>query len=141
MIRLTKIFHFEMAHAINNFPGICRYIHGHSYKLHVTVSSKHDIEKYIESPGYIIDFKDLKDVVFNEVILQLDHKLLLSEDYIKNNPGLAMHGNLVKWEAEPTVENLLVFVRKKLKDSLPSHITLTGLKIFETADSFAEWSV
>ena len=140
MIHLTKKFHFEMAHAINNFPGVCRFIHGHSYKLHVTVSSNHNIENYIDSPGYIIDFKDLKELVYNEIILEFDHKLVVSTDFIKNNHGIAAQGNVVEWEAEPTVENMLVFIRKKLISKLPSHIKLTGLKIYETADSYAEWN-
>ena len=141
MINLTKIFHFEMAHAINNFPGACRFIHGHSYKLEISVSSKHDIQKYIESPGYIIDFKDLKDIVYKEIIAELDHKLVLSADFIKNNLAIASQGNIVEWEAEPTVENMLVYMRKKLLNKLPTHVTLTGLKIYETADSFAEWKL
>lgn len=141
MINLTKIFHFEMAHAINNFPGVCRYIHGHSYKLYITVSAKHDIEKYIDSPGYIIDFKDLKDIVYKEIIANFDHKLVVSKDFITNNQGMASQGNIVLWDAEPTVENMLVYIRKKLLKKLPTHIKLTGLKIFETADSYAEWHI
>jgi 6-pyruvoyltetrahydropterin/6-carboxytetrahydropterin synthase len=36
-IRLTKEFNFEMAHALWNYDGLCKNIHGHSYKLLVTV--------------------------------------------------------------------------------------------------------
>ena len=40
MLKLTKIFHFEMAHAIHGYAGACKHIHGHSYELHVTVTEK-----------------------------------------------------------------------------------------------------
>ncbi|NUM31387.1 MAG: 6-carboxytetrahydropterin synthase [Bacteroidetes bacterium] len=141
MISLTKIFHFEMAHAIDNFPGVCQYIHGHSYKLHVTFSSKHDIEKYVKSPGYIVNFEELKEIIKAEIISNFDHKLLLSKNYLKTNPEFSNHGNLIVWDAEPTLENLLVYIRKKLKNKLPQGVVLSGLKIFETDETFAEWKL
>jgi 6-pyruvoyltetrahydropterin/6-carboxytetrahydropterin synthase len=63
MLQLTKIFHFEMGHAIYGYTGICKNIHGHSYELHVTVSAEEEKQDYIASPGFIIDFKEIKKLL------------------------------------------------------------------------------
>ena len=78
MLTLTKIFHFEMAHAIYGYLGACKNIHGHSYELHVTVTTSEQVKEFIPAPGFIIDFKEIKQVVFASVIQSLDHKLVLS---------------------------------------------------------------
>jgi 6-pyruvoyltetrahydropterin/6-carboxytetrahydropterin synthase len=46
---------------------------------------------------------------------------------------------LVKWDAEPTAENMLIFIKQMLSKSLPDNIKLVYLKLFETKDSYAEW--
>ena len=68
MLTLTKIFHFEMAHAIYGYSGACKDIHGHSYELHVTVSSSNKGIDFLPSPGFIIDFKEIKQAVLSSVI-------------------------------------------------------------------------
>ncbi len=139
MIRLTKIFHFEMAHAINGYQGACKNIHGHSYELHVTVTSKNDNENYIPAPGFIIDFKEIKSLVTSSVIEIFDHKIVLSSDFISANPAFVSQGNLVTWDAEPTAENMLLFIKQTLTERLPDEVKLVQLKLFETKDSYAEW--
>ena len=139
MLFVTKIFYFEMAHAIFGYPGACRNIHGHSYKLHVSVSSASGSEDYIPTPGFEIDFKEIKKVVAESVIKSLDHKLVLSRDYLAQHPTLLSQENLVAWEAEPTAENLLIYIRRLLENSLPDGVKLAKLKIYETKDSYAEW--
>lgn len=140
MLRLTKIFQFEMAHALNGYEGACRYIHGHSYTLHVTVTNGQTDDDYIPAPGIIVDFKELKKIVSTAVIKNFDHRLLLSEQYIKANVALSSCENLVVMEAEPTAENMLIFIRRALAKALPAGVQLATLKLFETADSYAEWN-
>ena len=72
MIQLTKIFHFEMAHAIDGYPGACKNIHGHSYELHVQVNSGNHSNEYIEGIGLAIDFKDIKNIVKSHIIDAFD---------------------------------------------------------------------
>lgn len=139
MLFVTKIFHFEMAHAIYRYPGVCRNIHGHSYTLHVSVSSSGSSDDFIPTPGFEIDFKEIKKVVVGSVIKSLDHKLILSRDYLAQYPTLLSLENLVVWEAEPTAENLLIYIRRLLENSLPEGVKLAKLKIYETKDSYAEW--
>jgi 6-pyruvoyltetrahydropterin/6-carboxytetrahydropterin synthase len=139
MINLTKIFHFEMAHAIHGYPGQCQNIHGHSYELHVTVSSKAEYNDYIPSPGFVIDFKDIKSIVKGLVIECLDHKLVLSQAFLKEYTSLKKAENLVIWKQEPTAENMLVFIQQILSKTLRDDVQLAQLKLYETKDSYAEW--
>ncbi len=139
MLQVTKIFHFEMAHALAGYEGACKNIHGHSYELHVTVLKSWDDQQYLPSPGFVIDFKEIKKLVNEYVIKELDHKLLLSKAYLGKQSHLCTLENLVIWEAEPTAENILIFIRRVLEKHLSASIQLAGLKLFETKDSYAEW--
>jgi 6-pyruvoyltetrahydropterin/6-carboxytetrahydropterin synthase len=47
--------------------------------------------------------------------------------------------NLVAWEAEPTAENLLLFIKRAIQDELPDDIKLTELRLYETKNSYATW--
>ncbi|HDR67792.1 MAG TPA: 6-carboxytetrahydropterin synthase, partial [Bacteroidaceae bacterium] len=76
-IRVTIEFGFEMAHALWNYDGACKNIHGHSYKLFVTVIGRPSDREGHPKFGMVIDFKDLKDIVKNSVIKQLDHALVV----------------------------------------------------------------
>ncbi len=140
MIKLTKIFHFEMAHALHGYTGNCKNIHGHSYELHVTFTAAANNQSYIPAPGIIIDFKDIKKLVQDSVIEKFDHCLLLSNDFITGNPSLSTLANLVIFEAEPTAENLLLYIKQILQKILPDKIKLVHLKLFETKDSYATWT-
>ena len=139
MLKLTKIFHFETAHAIHGYEGACKNIHGHSYELHVTVVADTVYEDFIPAPGYIIDFKEIKKIVKDQVIQNFDHKLILSEAYIADHQITTKAENLIIWKAEPTAENILLYISNTLINSLPNPIQVDHLKLYETKDSYAEW--
>lgn len=139
MLLLTKIFHFEMAHAIDGYNGVCKNIHGHSYELHVTVGSDEKEQDFIPAPGFVLDFKELKQLVNTAVVDLFDHKLVLSKNYIAKHPHVQTQENLVFWEAEPTAENLLLYMQRVIRKSLPAEMKLTELKLYETKNSFATW--
>lgn len=140
MISITKIFRFETAHAIYGYEGPCAHIHGHGYELHVRVAAPDDNGKYIGGTGIIIDFKELKAIVQSAVIKKLDHKLLLSKEYLANTANQFQDQGVVVFEAEPTAENLLIFIRKEIQNLFPAQIKLVSLTLWETRDSYAEWS-
>lgn len=140
MLRVTKIFHFEMAHAIHGYAGPCKNIHGHTYELHVSVSSDSQAAAYLPGNGFVIDFKDIKKLVRESVIKKLDHSLVLSNHFLAENPALSALENLVVFEWEPTAENLLHFIKLVLTRVLPDTIKLASLQLFETKDSYATWS-
>jgi 6-pyruvoyltetrahydropterin/6-carboxytetrahydropterin synthase len=129
-----------MAHALDGYNGPCRNIHGHTYELYVTITTSADDDSYFPAPGFIIDFKLLKQLVNLTVIEKFDHKLALSKTYLNRFPTLIEQKNLEILEFEPSVENLLLFIQRSLSSALPQGVKLTGLRLFETRDSYAEWT-
>ena len=71
---VTKRFTFEACHRLPDYDGLCSELHGHSYKLEVTVGG--EIETYGPHKGMIIDFKQLKRVVEENVVSRFDHSCL-----------------------------------------------------------------
>ena len=128
-----------MAHAIFGYAGKCKNIHGHSYVLHVTVAGNINDDDFIPAPGFIFDFKQLKQIVNETIIKKLDHQLVLSNEYLKSNTALTSAENIFVWEMEPSAENILIHVKQNLQKAFPKEIKLTKLMLFETADSYAEW--
>jgi 6-pyruvoyltetrahydropterin/6-carboxytetrahydropterin synthase len=139
MITITKIFRFETAHAIYGYQGPCAHIHGHSYELHVRVAAEENEAGYIGGTGIIIDFKDLKALVQTAVIKKLDHKLVLSKEYLAATTNSFANQEVVIFDAEPTAENLLIYIRKEIQNLFPQNIRLRSLTLWETRDSYAEW--
>lgn len=134
-IIITKIFSFEAAHALLDYDGPCRNIHGHSYKLWVSVSGEIDPKS-----GMILDFGDLKSIVNEVIISKYDHSLMLSADDEKTNKtsGLFLE-NLIVLPFNPSSENLIIYFSELINESLPARIRLFKLKLYETETSFAEW--
>ena len=81
-IRITKSFNFETAHALYGYDGKCKNIHGHSYKLYVTVIGIPISEPNHVKYGMVIDFGDLKKIVREEVVDVFDHATIFN----KNSP-------------------------------------------------------
>ena len=140
MIAISKIFRFEAAHAIDHYPGSCSQIHGHSYQLQVAVKPNRQSQDFIPGLGMVMDFKVLKSIVQDCAIRLLDHKLLLSKSYLAKSENNFSNEELVIFDFEPTAENLLRFLKMKIVPQLPQEILLVSLKLWETHDSFAEWS-
>jgi 6-pyruvoyltetrahydropterin/6-carboxytetrahydropterin synthase len=78
-------------------------------------------------------------MVQQAVIEKFDHRIILSANYLQSNPEMKNLPNLEIWEAEPTAENILLYVKDTLRAVFPDEIRLHQLKLYETADSYAEW--
>ena len=140
-LRVTKSFTFEMAHALWNYDGPCRNIHGHSYKLFVTVTGQASTDLKSTKLGMVVDFSDLKKIVNEKVVERFDHSVVISER--ASQPEIArveqMFDKYYVVDYQPTCENLVTNMAGILKDELPEGITLYSLKLVETASSWAEW--
>jgi 6-pyruvoyltetrahydropterin/6-carboxytetrahydropterin synthase len=141
IIRLTKEFSFEMAHALRNYDGPCRNIHGHSYRLFVTLQGTPLQEKGNPKNGMVIDFTDIRNLVAGEILNVFDHSVTISEDYGKDKLQSlqAMFENIIIVSYQPTCENLVTDFADRIKNRLPGNIRLFSLKLYETATSYAEW--
>lgn len=108
-IRVTREFSFEMAHVLGNYDGPCRNIHGHSYKLLVTLTGIPADDKTSPKNGMVIDFAEMKRIVNREIISIFDHSVVLSKEYEKDklNSLLEMFENINLVDYQPTSENLV----------------------------------
>jgi 6-pyruvoyltetrahydropterin/6-carboxytetrahydropterin synthase len=141
LIRVTKEFSFEMAHALWNYDGPCRNVHGHSYRLFVTISGVPVDDPGDPKNGMVIDFTDLKNIVRKEIIDVFDHAVTVSGNYDMDRIGTlkSMFGNTVVVDYQPTCENLVADFAGRIKKNLPEKVKLHSLKLYETANSYAEW--
>src|SRR5690606_42000445 len=78
IVRVTKSFNFETAHALYGYDGKCKNIHGHSYNLFVTVKGTPIQEADNPKFGMVIDFADIKKIVKNEDVDKFDYAILLN---------------------------------------------------------------
>lgn len=141
-IRITKQFNFETGHALFGYDGKCRNVHGHSYKLSVTVIGIPITDTAHVKLGMVIDFGDLKKIVKEEIVDQFDHATVFN----KNTPHIELAKELtdrdhvvILAEYQPTSENMVIDFAARIKARLPQNIHLHSLKLQETDTSFAEW--
>lgn len=110
-MELSCTFRFAASHFLTKYHGKCENLHGHNYKIIVTIFGD------VRSDGMVMDFKIIKDIVKSEVISKLDHNHL--NDIIDN----------------PSAENLAIWIWDKIADKLP----LRKIAVYETADYLAEY--
>lgn len=141
VIRLTKEFSFEAAHALGGYDGPCREIHGHSYRLFVTVKGSPSTDEEDPKQGMVLDFGLLKRIVGEEIVSRFDHALVL-----RSNVDAELRcvlgerfGNVVTVDYQPTCEHMLADFARRLIRRLPAGVTLHALRLHETATSYAEW--
>ena len=141
-IRITKQFNFETGHALYGYDGKCRNVHGHSYKLSVTVFGSPITDTTNVKLGMVIDFGDLKKIVKEEIVDQFDHATVFNKNtpHVELAKELVDRGhNVILADYQPTSENMVIDFAAKIKARLPKNITLHSLKLQETETSFAEW--
>ncbi|MEI6488236.1 MAG: 6-carboxytetrahydropterin synthase [Bacteroidota bacterium] len=139
-IRLTKEFSFEMAHALFGYDGPCKSVHGHSYKLSVTVKGTPNTNENQSKYGMVIDFNELKSIV-KPIIDELDHATMLNANspHKKLASKNALFDKLVLVNYQPTCENMLIDMADYIQLRLPKNVNLHHLKLQETPTSYAEW--
>jgi len=141
VIRVTREFSFEMSHVLWNYDGPCRNVHGHSYRLFVTIAGIPARDTSNPKNGMVIDFTDLKNIVMREIVNIFDHSVVISNDFdeVKREMMKQTFGNTVIVDYQPTCELLVNDFAGRISKHLPAGITLHSLKLYETAKSYAEW--
>ena len=142
LIRITKQFSFETGHALYGYDGKCKNVHGHSYKLWVTVIGEPVDDETNVKLGMVIDFGDLKKIVKQEIVDVFDHATVFNKNtpHIELAEELQARGHTVILVGyQPTSENMIQDFANKIKLRLPEHIKLFSLKLQETETSYAEW--
>lgn len=141
-IRITKQFSFETGHALYGYDGKCKNVHGHSYRLDVTVIGQPITDNTNVKFGMVIDFTDLKKIVKEEIVDVFDHATVFN----KNTPHVELakelqerDHNVLLVDYQPTSEMMVIDFASKIKKRLPNNIELHSLKLQETATSYAQW--
>lgn len=142
IVRLTKLFSFEAAHSLEGYDGACREIHGHSYKLYVTIKGTPNSDECDPKLGMVMDFRDLKQIVNEQIISPFDHAFVLRRTEENSRLYEMLRDRferIVLVEFQPTTENLISEFARRLQRHLPENIKLHSLRLHETETSFVEW--
>ena len=122
-----------MGHRLPEHFGLCKNIHGHSYKMIV------EFEGELDEQGMVIDFYDVEKII-NPVIEKLDHAFMVKDDdkiILEFLEKLDSKKVVVNFFA--TVENICKYLSDKIKSSgLPQNIKGLKVRVYETAEDYAE---
>lgn len=135
MLTVTKSVKFDAAHVLTNHQGLCKNLHGHTYRVEVSVA---------QEPGstadMVIDFKDLKRTCEEVILARFDHAFMYDETSEGESELAAVVMKLgmraVAMPFRSTAENLARYFFGELK----AHVAgITAVKVWETPDSHAEY--
>lgn len=120
VVSVTKEFTFDSAHFLNKYEGKCANLHGHTYKLQVTVSGK------LNKQGMVIDFNELKEIINKKIVAIFDHKVI-NEVFPYN----------------PTAENMTIYffevIKEYLEKNYKNKIFVERVRLYETPTSYVEY--
>lgn len=109
-MKIAKEFTFDSAHFLKDYHGKCENMHGHTYRMRVTIKGEP------KANGLVMDFADIKKIVNEKVVDKWDHKII--NDTLEH----------------ASVENMCIWAWNELKKELHG---LSEIRIWETANSFA----
>jgi 6-pyruvoyltetrahydropterin/6-carboxytetrahydropterin synthase len=132
-MKIAKEFRWEMGHRLPEHFGLCKNIHGHSYKMIV------EFEGELDKNQMVIDYYDVEKIV-NPVIEKLDHSFMVNID---DKPVLEflekMNSKKVVVDFLATAENICLYLLNEIKKSeLPSNISSVKVRVYETQFDYAE---
>ena len=114
--------HFSAAHSLRGYKGKCEALHGHNWKVEVSVRSPS-----LDKLGMVIDFTDIKTSL-KCVLDRLDHKHL--------NADVAEFG---EDGDNPTTENIARLIAGSIASSLPAGASVSRVRVWESEKCSAEW--
>ena len=133
----TKTVKFDAAHVLTNHQGLCKNLHGHTYRVDVSVAQADGV-----GGDMVIDFKDLKRIASEVVCERFDHAFIYNtESSGECEIAAVVEKNGMRVAPIPfrsTAENLAKLFFDELKARIPG---LVSVKVWETADSCAEYRV
>lgn len=141
MVEITKVIEWDMGHRVPNHQNKCRNLHGHRYRLEVTVAGELRSESGASDEGMVLDFGDLKQLLRDYIEAPLDHVCMYYQGDEVLGRVFEGHGTELagfKVEFIPTAENIALWCFDQLKSKLPPHLHLSSCKLYETPNSWAE---
>ena len=135
-MKIAKEFHWEMGHRLPEHFGLCKNIHGHSYKMIV------EFEGELDEQGMVIDFYDVEKIIA-PIIDELDHAFMVKDDDVIALDFLEkLNSKKIVVSFESTVENICKYISDQIiKSNLPKNIQYITVRVYETAEDYAEEKV
>lgn len=139
-MKVTKEVTFDSAHMLSDYQGLCNNLHGHTYKLQVTLEG--DVEK---TSGMLVDFNELKQYL-ETVTTIFDHVIIFSDTEYRNEAEEA----LLRWadaysknyvvisNGKSTSECISEYIKKQVEDMLEISGLKVSVRLWETPTSFCE---
>jgi len=136
MMKIAKEFHWEMGHRLPEHFGLCKNIHGHSYKMII------EFEGELDEQGMVIDFYDVEKIIA-PIIDELDHAFMVKDDDKLTLEFLEkLNSKKVVVNFFATVENICKYISDKIiKSNLPKKIKFIIVRVYETVEDYAEEKV
>ncbi|MBU0459563.1 MAG: 6-carboxytetrahydropterin synthase [Nanoarchaeota archaeon] len=132
-MKIAKEFHWEMGHRLPEHFGLCKNIHGHSYKMIV------EFEGDLNEQGMVIDYYDVEKIV-DPIIEKLGHAFMVNKDdkvlleFLEKTKS-----KKVVVDFQSTVENISKYLLGEIsKSELPSDVKGIKVRVFETSGDYAE---
>lgn len=146
-VRVTKEFVWDCAHMLAEHEGSCKNLHGHTYRMEVTVE-RNDEEPQVlaggPASGMVVDFSELSSIVKHVIVAPIDHSFV----YWTNTPSMAEIAlralleehdmKIYPFPYRPTAENMCKWFWEEIQDNLPWTLKLVRIRIWETPTSYAE---
>lgn len=132
-MKIAKEFRWEMGHRLPDHFGLCKNIHGHSYKMLVEFDGK------IDKQGMIIDYYDVEKII-SPIIEKLDHSFMVNKnDKVVLEFLEKMNSKKVVVDFQSTAENICLFLLNEIeKASLPDNVNEIKVRVYETTHDYAE---
>lgn len=132
-----------MGHRVPNHKNKCKNLHGHRYKLELTVNGEIKDDKGSSDEGMVADFGDIKEIMKLKVHDPLDHCFMIYE-----KDPLFFEGSKIELNERegffvvpfiPTAENIVYWCYKQIQGTLPQGVSVRKLRLYETPNSWAEF--
>jgi 6-pyruvoyltetrahydropterin/6-carboxytetrahydropterin synthase len=107
--------------------------------MYVTVKGENLNGTNSPKEGMVVDFKQLKAIVNENIVDVLDHALIMHAASPLSQELAQAYPNVIMVDFQPSTENLICWFAQVLSGKLPQGVELFSIKLYETAGSFAEW--
>lgn len=143
MVTITKTIEWDMGHRVPNHKSKCRNLHGHRYRMELTLAGEINATSGDSSEGMVFDFGDIKRLMTEKIHDVLDHGFMIYErdeilvrffDSVKEQNFRMLQVPFI-----PTAENIARWCYVQLADSFPGAVGIVSVRIYETPNSWAEY--
>ncbi|MBO7721947.1 MAG: 6-carboxytetrahydropterin synthase QueD [Kiritimatiellae bacterium] len=135
MTTVTKTVKFDAAHVLPNHGGLCRNLHGHTYRVDVTAACADDAGR-----DMVIDFQDIKKIAAETICERFDHTFIYDAgSAVEREIAAVLERNGMRTAPvgfRTTAENLARYFYETLQPRIPC---ISAVRVLETADNAAEY--